>query len=510
MKKLVPTWNSKNKPKIGVLVMSYNASTTITKVLSRIKPNTWRRITEVLIFDDSSLDNTIKVVYKHKLDRHLDKVHIFKNQINLGHGGNQKRGFLYSIKNKFDIIVLLHGDGEYAPEIIDSLIDPIEKGKTDVVLGSRMMVKGQALNDGMPLYKFFGNKFLTSFQNFLIAKRMSEYHSGYRAYKVQALAQIPFLKNSNNFHFDNEIINQFLYGDFKVKEVPIPTYFGGEINILNGLTYAINVIKTTLLYRLHRSGLLYARQFDLRGGQKYSFKQNRYSSHSQILSMLSKVGNGKHWEVLDIGCGAGFLASHVKKLGHNVVGIDIYDSQEARIACKEFYVVDIEKDFGIKKNQKFDCVIMADILEHTKKPEDILFRVRSYLKPDGIIIASSGNVANIYIRLKLLIGQFVYTERGILDNTHCHLFTPTSFKNLFRDCGFHVSKKSFAPIPFELIIPGQSLISNTLCFVNMLAIHAFPSLFGYQTILQAVTDPKVTEFLRYQEINNSQYSEYRR
>lgn len=500
--------NSKTKPKIGVFVVTYNATTTITKVLSRIKPSTWKRISEVFIFDDSSSDNTSAVVYQYKKGHKLNKVRIFKNHVNLGYGGNQKRGYLYAIKNNFDIVVLLHGDGQYAPEVMDNLIDPIAQGKADAVFGSRMIHKNRALKGGMPLYKFLGNKILTNFQNFVMNKKMSEYHSGYRAYGIQALKQIPFLKNSNDFHFDNEIIIQLLYGNFKIKEVPIPTYYGGEICYVNGLFYAWNVFKTIILYRLHRAGLVYIRQFDLKGGAKYSYKQNRYSSHNIILSIISSTSNGKKWRILDIGCGSGFLAARIKKLGHHVVGVDVYDNSEARKSCDKFYVTDIEKNIGIADESHFDCIIMADIIEHTRNPEEILLQIRNHLKPDGIIVMSTGNVANLYIRLKLLMGNFEYTERGILDNTHYHLFTTRSSKNLLQNCGFRILRNNYTPIPFELVIPDQSYISDALCLLNMLAIRLLPSIFSYQIILLAALDSKATELLRYQEINKPQFIEY--
>src|SRR5262249_47485168 len=156
-----------------------------------------------------------------------------------------------------------HGDGQYAPEVLDDLINPIAQGKADAVFGSRMMIPDGALKGGMPLYKYVGNKVLTRMQNVMLGKEMSEYHSGYRAYSVAALKQLPLLANANDFHFDNEIIVQLVEGGHQIMEVPIPTYYGNEICRVNGMKYAWNVFRTNLRYRLHKAGLLYARQFDL-------------------------------------------------------------------------------------------------------------------------------------------------------------------------------------------------------------------------------------------------------
>jgi glycosyltransferase involved in cell wall biosynthesis len=213
-------------------------------------------------------------------------VRVFHNQVNLGYGGNQKRGYRYAQERGFDVVVLLHGDGQYAPEVMDQLLEPLLRGEADAVLGSRMMHPGSARAGGMPLYKFAGNKILTFLQNRLLGRKLSEYHSGYRAYNVHALRQLPLLANANDFHFDTEIIIQLMEGGYRIREVPIPTYYGDEICRVNGLAYAWNVMKTTLRYRLHKAGLLYARQFDLMCGEKYTFKHNRYSSHQRILNLL--------------------------------------------------------------------------------------------------------------------------------------------------------------------------------------------------------------------------------
>ena len=495
--------------KIGVLVVAYNATNSISNVLGRIKPHTWDRISEVFIFDDSSIDNTSQVAIQYKTDNNLDKVRVFRNQVNLGYGGNQKRGYRYAIENGFDIVILLHGDGQYAPEMLDEMIDPIADGEADAVFGSRMLHKGQALKGGMPLYKFVGNKILTRIQNFLMGARMSEYHSGYRAYNVHALKQLPLMKNSNDFHFDNEIIIQFFDASFRIKEVPIPTYYGNEICYVNGMAYAFNVFKSIFRYRLHKAGLLYARQYDLKGGYKYSFKKNRFSSHQQILKMLGSASKGQRWDVLDIGCGAGFLASHVVAMGHSVVGVDIYDSQEARNACSRFIVADIEQDFGVEPNSQYDCIILADILEHVRNPESVLIRARRFLKPNGRIIASMGNVAHLFIRLELLLGNFVYTERGILDRTHCRLFTRKSFIKLLSDCGFNIIQKKAAPLPFDAVITGRPLLSDALCAINMSFAALWPSLFAYQIITEALIDSKATELLRLEEIHGAEYVEYK-
>jgi glycosyltransferase involved in cell wall biosynthesis len=495
-------------PKIGVFVVAYNASSTIGDVLRRIKPETWQRITEVFIFDDSSGDDTSSVASRYCQDNRLQKVRVFRNQVNLGYGGNQKRGYRYAVERGFDVVVLLHGDGQYAPEVMDELIDPIVRGEAEAVFGSRMMVPGQALRGGMPLYKFVGNKVLTFVQNRLLGQGMSEYHSGYRAYSVHALARLPLMANSNDFHFDNEIIVQLMEGGHRLKEVAIPTYYGNEICRVNGIAYAWNVVKTNLRYRLHKAGLLYARQFDLLHGHKYTFKHNRFSSHKQIICLAGRAAEGRPLQVLDLGCGPGFLAAKLREAGHEVVGIDMEDTEDVRRNCSRFLVGNADGPLPLAPTERFDLIIYADVLEHLRDPERALMRARQHIKPGGRLIASTGNVAHFFIRLALLAGLFTYTERGILDRTHCRLFTLGSFRRLFRDCGFRIRRRRVSPIPFENIFHGRSRLAGLCCWANMALASLWASLFAYQTIIEVECDDTPSELLREHEILKPEYAEW--
>src|SRR5688572_11100006 len=199
--------------KVGVLVVAYNAETTLVDVLDRIPAEVRRDLAEVLVQDDHSADDTFAVAsdYLHAgTDLPLTVV---RHPANLGYGGNQKAGYTYAINHGWDVVVMLHGDGQYAPEVMQDLVAPIVDGRADAVFGSRMMTKGAARRGGMPLYKFVGNRILSTFQNAITGARLTEWHSGYRAYRVGALAQIPFLGNSDGFDFDTEIILQLLAGE---------------------------------------------------------------------------------------------------------------------------------------------------------------------------------------------------------------------------------------------------------------------------------------------------------
>jgi glycosyltransferase involved in cell wall biosynthesis len=238
-------------PRIGILVVAYNAETTLRSVLQRIPSDIMAKIEEIFVFDDASTDTTLAVGKQLQTEEfHDGKLSIYRNDVNLMYGGNQRRGYKYAIDRGLDIVVLLHGDGQYAPEIMQDLLTPLETGQADMVMGSRMMVPGAARQGNMPFYKYVGNKILTWMENRLAGSNLSEFHSGYRAYSVHAMRDIPLDEMTTNWHFDTQIILQFLKHGYRIKEVPIPTYYGDEICRVNGVPYALHCVHETLMYAL--------------------------------------------------------------------------------------------------------------------------------------------------------------------------------------------------------------------------------------------------------------------
>jgi glycosyltransferase involved in cell wall biosynthesis len=239
--------------RIGILVVAYNAQSTLRSVLERIPAPISDKIEEIFVFDDASQDDTHQVGIECQQELHVGKLSIYRNPVNLMYGGNQRRGYQYAIEKGLDIVVLLHGDGQYAPEVMQDLLTPLENGSAEMVMGSRMMVQGAALRGNMPMYKFVGNRILTTIENGLIGTKLTEFHSGYRAYSVAALRSIALDSLTTNWHFDTQIILQFLRNGYRIKEVPIPTYYGDEICYVNGIPYALNCIRETMGYALrHR------------------------------------------------------------------------------------------------------------------------------------------------------------------------------------------------------------------------------------------------------------------
>src|SRR5919204_3776536 len=278
------------KPRLLVFVVAYNAERTIQDVLARIPfVLTDDYHVEVLVIDDSSPDRTFERGEEVRRAEALPfELHVLYNPVNQGYGGNQKIGFHFAIERDFDFVALLHGDGQYAPECLPDLVKPLSAGEADAVFGSRMLTPGAARAGRMPLYKYVGNRLLTRAQNALLRTRLSEFHSGYRVYSVDALRRIPFDLNTNDFHFDSEIIIQLVLSERRIVELPIPTYYGDEICHVNGIKYAADVLKTTAKARIQELSLLYDRKFDCRPAgsatTRYAAKVGSDSPHTRALA----------------------------------------------------------------------------------------------------------------------------------------------------------------------------------------------------------------------------------
>ena len=235
--------------KLGILIVAYNAQDTLAKVLDRIPSNFITQIDSILICDDASTDNTHNVGLQYQSNSKLPLT-LVRHQINLGYGGNQKTGYQWALEKNLDLVVLLHGDGQYAPEYLPQMVEPIVSGRADVVFGSRMITQGGARKGGMPLYKFVGNKILTTLQNRLAKVSLTEWHSGYRAYSIAALRKVNYLNNSDYFDFDSQIILQMIGARQRIVEIEIPTFYGDEISRVNGIKYGIKILIHTLKFRL--------------------------------------------------------------------------------------------------------------------------------------------------------------------------------------------------------------------------------------------------------------------
>ncbi len=234
--------------KIAVIMPAYNAEQTLEKTYREIP---FDIVDEVILVDDFSTDNTAS------LARQIGIKHVIRHDRNRGYGANQKTCYNYALRLGADIIIMLHPDYQYTPKLIPSMVYLIANDLYPVVLGSRILGKG-ALKGGMPLYKYIANRFLTFFQNLIMGQKLSEYHTGYRAYHRKVLESIDFMSASDDFVFDNQVLAKIFYAGYEIGEISCPTrYFpeASSINFWRSVKYGFGVLWTSVQYRLQKWGL---------------------------------------------------------------------------------------------------------------------------------------------------------------------------------------------------------------------------------------------------------------
>jgi glycosyltransferase involved in cell wall biosynthesis/SAM-dependent methyltransferase len=487
---------STSKPRVLVFIVAYNAEHTISAVLKRIPASLADSYdVDVLIIDDASRDSTFERghITSKSGDLPFD-VHVLFNPINQGYGGNQKLGYHYAIERGYDCVALLHGDGQYAPECLPQLLEPFRLGHTGAVFGSRMLTRMGALRGGMPLYKFVGNKVLTSIENAVLGTKLSEFHSGYRLYSVEALKAVPFDRNSNGFHFDTEIIIQMVAAERAILELPIPTYYGDEICHVNGLKYAADVVKAVLKFRLQQMSLFYDVRFDCappKSDPRYIAKLTFPSTHTLAVQSVKP-----NTAVLDLGCAGTYIGRTLKEQKRcYVAGVDAVPPEEPVIDA--FYAYDLNNGLPDIAFEKYDYTLLLDVIEHLHAPDEFLSSLRRAVarNPHAEVLISTGNVAFIVVRLMLLLGQFNYGKRGILDLTHRRLYTFGSMRRSLEQAGFDVLETTGVPAPFPLAL-GNTATSRFLLTVNRWLIRLSRGTFAYQMFLRIKPRPSLEVLLK--------------
>jgi len=238
-----------NNQKVVVVLPAYNAALTLEQTYAEIP---FDIVDEVVLVDDASKDDTVEVGEK------LGIKHIIKHEQNTGYGGNQKSCYQKALTLGADIVIMLHPDYQYTPQLIPAMVSLIGNNLYPVVLGSRILGNG-ALKGGMPIYKYIANRLLTFGQNILVGQKLSEYHTGYRAFSKEVLENISFMKNSDDFLFDNQMLSQIIYKGYAIGEITCPTkYFeeASSINFSRSSTYGIGVIATSFKHFFNKMGLM--------------------------------------------------------------------------------------------------------------------------------------------------------------------------------------------------------------------------------------------------------------
>jgi len=250
---MAPFGKTSDKPKVVVVMPAYNAAKTL-KITYEAIPH--QAIDQIILVDDGSTDRTLEIAR----ELHLTA---FVHTRNYGYGANQKTCYTEALKEGADIVVMLHPDYQYDPALLPEVVAPIKAGDADIVLGSRFLM-GKTLEQGMPWWKYLGNRFLTKLENWVLGLSLSEYHTGYRAFSRRVLEEIPFSLNSDKFVFDQEMLVQAAHLRFRIREVPVPTkYFpeASNASFLDSVIYGLSILFLLFCFLAHKTSLVELRQF---------------------------------------------------------------------------------------------------------------------------------------------------------------------------------------------------------------------------------------------------------
>ena len=467
------------RPRIGILVVAYNATATLARTLDRIPAEFRSRISEVYVSDDASPDNTYLVGIGYQESSHDLPITVIRQERNLGYGGNQKTGYAMAAEHDLDIIVLLHADGQYAPEFLPAMVDPLVRGDADAVFGSRMLEKGAALRGGMPRYKFVGNKILTRFENRLLGTDLSEFHSGYRAYNVHALKELDLSATSDDFNFDTQIIIALHAKGKRIVEIPIPTFYGDEISHVNGLKYAGQVLTDAVVYRLARLGLTPGELTEVTEDQEE--RESDAESSRTILGLTADLPPGR---VLDVGLARPRLAGALRDRGHRVTGVAAVATSMTEKYVDDLVTGDLDHGLPHGVGGPYELVVAADTLEHVRNPARLLRQMADELTPGGRLIVTLPNFGHWYPRARTAVGAFDYDQRGILDTTHVRFFTRRSILRMIKKSGLVVTRMQSTGLPLDVVLGRPSLARRVLARVDSALVRLRPTMFAYEFVLE--------------------------
>jgi SAM-dependent methyltransferase len=472
-------------------VVAYNAAATLASVLDRVPAEFRRRIDGIYIGDNNSEDSTylVGVGYQHAIgDLPL---HIVRHDRNLCYGGNQQAGYRWAIDEGFDIVVLLHADGQYAPEFLPEIVKPLETNEADAVFGSRMMTPGDARRGGMPIYKVVGNTVLTRMQNLVVGEHLSEWHSGYRAYSVATLAELPFERLSPDYNFDTQIILQLHEAGKRIVELPIPTFYGEEISYVNGMKYARQCAIDVAKYRAHKMGLGAGDMaFNSLGPDETEAVGDEVELERVQGHILEGLRGKRPQRILDLGCGDGALAARLRALGHTVVGVDRAKRDGVADHLDQFVEADLDRGLPEEAGGDFDAIVAVDVLGFVRDPVALLRAATDRLAPGGRLLVGVPNFGHWYPRARVVAGRFDYDRRGILDRGHLRFFTRRSARRAFAAAGLEERRIEAVGLPVQLLAQrgrdglDTARVAHALHRADAIGVALLPSLCAYQFLFE--------------------------
>lgn len=459
-------------PHILVVVSAYQGVAALGETLGRIDPALLPLIREITVFDDFSESEAEKDFRSLAQTATWPKLRYVRTPRRYEYGENLKNCFDYAIGGGFDYLIILRGDGTYDPACLPLFLAAALVDKVDVVVGDR--------TGGAGSVRLTANRFLSLAEEIALHMHLRDYHCGYRLIATRVLGRIPYALNVNDFLFDLHLLIQLRCLGIPIATVRVPAFHDTSVRAGQMAAYAMRAIRIALGYRFHQLHFLRRATYFVDLGERYTLKRNRFSSHMQILDAIAPGS-----KVLDVGCGQSLLAEEYARRGITVVGIDTIPAEKVSPFVHHYLRRDLEMPLELPFGRDFDYIILSDIVEHIANRDALVRSLRRYLKLEGKLIASTGNVAIWFYRLSLLLGRFEYGPKGILDRTHVHLFTLDSFTRFFWEKGYRLVALRFTPVPFEVVFSstGRSALVEAITRWYQYAARLWPRMFAYQFIL---------------------------
>jgi 2-polyprenyl-3-methyl-5-hydroxy-6-metoxy-1,4-benzoquinol methylase len=381
-----------------------------------------------------------------------------------GFGGRRKIAFEYALQHAFEFVAVLEPDASSPPEHLADLLGAALLDGRQVVLASDAR----------------GSRSCAALHNAVLALNLSDYATPFRMYSCEVLRRVPFHLNGDERGFDTELLIQCRALGVDPFEIELPAAPGGGV-ARSGFRCASS-LGLALGYRAHQLHLTRRGQYFVDHDVRYTLKHSPSSSHMQVLAAIAPGS-----VVLDLGCSQGLLAAPLRKKNVRVVGVDSGEPALVSPELDAYYQRDLEAPLELPETRVFDYVVVSDVIEHVVNRVELLRSVRRYLKPEGRLLISTPNVALWFYRLSLAAGRFEYGPRGILDETHVHLFTRATFRREVEHAAFRILSERVTSLPFEIVFEstGRSRAVRALAASYHFLARLWPEMFAYQFLLEA-------------------------
>jgi len=465
-------------PRIGLFVFGWQDADTLRKSLASIPEALDDCLAEVVLVPGGPSEKEVPGLRDLAAGRRLE-LRVHRMPRDTGYGGARKSAFEYALLRRFDFVVTMSGDGLHPPARLPNLLHVALAEPGSLVLATRRMHHGQQDVRVPHLLAHTGATFL---QNRLLGLSLGDYHSGFRVYSASTLRDIPYQLNADDRSFDMQAVIQHRALGAPIHPVSMPPSWKEYPSSPRGLLHVLRFTGTALDYRLHQLHLTRRGRYFVDPDVHYTLKRSRTGSHMQIVEAI-RPGS----QVLDLGCSQGLLARPLRKNDVRVTGVDVEPPRRLAEGMEEFFERDLEQPLELPTGRVFDYVVCSDVIEHLRNRTELLQSVRRYLKPEGRLLISTPNVALWFYRLSLLVGRFEYGPRGVLDETHVHLYTRSTFRRAVEKAGFRVLRERATALPFEVVFEstGRSRLVRGLAGAYHLLARLWPELFAYQMLLEA-------------------------